>query len=78
MTVRVQKWGNSLGVRIPKAVADRSLIREGSELEISFEKGRVILNPTKVPSLTQMLAGIKPGDRPDLADWGKPVGKEVW
>jgi antitoxin MazE len=78
MTVRVQKWGNSLGVRIPKAVADQSQIREGCELEVSFEDGRVVLNPNKVPSLKQLLAGIRPGDRPDLVDWGKAVGKEVW
>lgn len=81
MTVRVQKWGNSLGVRIPKAVAIRSRIREGSELDVVYDKGgggRVVLQPVNIPSLKQLLADIKPGDRPDLVDWGQPVGKEAW
>ena len=78
MTVRVQKWGNSLGVRIPKAVAQQSAIREGAELEVECDDGRVILRPIKIPSLKQLLATAKPHNRPDLADWGKPVGREAW
>ena len=78
MTVRVQKWGNSLGVRIPKSVADQSSIRAGSELEVRSDDGRVVLSPVRVPTLKQLLAQVKPGNRPQLIDWGKPVGKEVW
>ena len=81
MTVRVQKWGNSLGVRIPKAVAIRSRIREGSELNVVYDEaggGRVVLQPVNIPSLKELLAGIEPGDQPELVDWGQPVGKEVW
>ncbi len=81
MTVMVQKWGNSLGVRIPKAVALRSKIREGSELDVVYDRaggGRVVLQPVHIPSLKQLLAGLKPGDRPDVVDWGQPVGKEAW
>ncbi|HOB75912.1 MAG TPA: AbrB/MazE/SpoVT family DNA-binding domain-containing protein [Phycisphaerae bacterium] len=78
MTVRVQKWGNSLGVRIPKEIARQAAIREGVELEVSREEDRLILRPVQVPSLKELLAQIKPQDRPELADWGQPVGREVW
>jgi len=78
MTVRVQRWGNSLGVRVPKEIARRAAIHEGAELEVSFNQGRVILQSPKVPSLKQLLAQIKPGERPELVDWGRPVGREVW
>lgn len=78
MTVRVQKWGNSLGVRIPRDIARQSLIREGAELDISVESGRVILVPAKVPTLAALLARMKPEDRPELIEWGSPVGGEVW
>lgn len=78
MTVRVQKWGNSLGVRIPKAVAAQSDIREGSEVDVYCKDGRVIVQPSPVPSLHELLSRIKPGDRPPVEDWGGPVGREVW
>ncbi len=78
MTVRVQKWGNSLGVRIPKALARQSDIREGAELEVLCIDEQVILRPVKVPSLKQLLARAKRQNRPDLVDWGKPVAREVW
>ena len=78
MTVRVQRWGNSLGVRIPKAIAERSAIREGAELDVSIRGGRVVLRPVKVPSLRDLLAQVKPQNRPDLVDWGRPIGREVW
>jgi antitoxin MazE len=78
MTVRVQKWGNSLGVRIPKSVAKQTSITEGTELEVLASGGRVILRPQKVPSLKDLVSAMKPGNRPAVVDWGKPVGKEAW
>ena len=78
MTVRVQKWGNSLGVRIPKSIAQQSAIREGIDLEIVPSGEGVLLRPVKVPSLRQLLAQMKPANRPPVVDWGKPVGKEAW
>ena len=78
MTVRVQKWGNSLGVRIPKSIATQSAIREGTELEIRTDEGCVTLEPVRVPTLKQLLAQVKPANRPSLVDWGRRVGKETW
>ena len=75
---RVQKWGNSLGVRIPKAVAAKTSLSAGSEVAVTVSRGRVIITPVPVPSLKELLAGVTPDDMPDLADWGAPVGKEVW
>jgi antitoxin MazE len=78
MTVRVQKWGNSLGVRIPKAIATQSDIREGTELNISHADGLVTLRPVTVPTLKELLSQAKPQNRPALVDWGNRVGKEAW
>lgn len=78
MTVRVQKWGNSLGVRIPHAIARQSAIRQGSELDVSIHGGRVLLKPVKTPSLKQLLSEMKAENRPELIAWGGPVGREVW
>jgi len=78
MIVRVQKWGNSLGVRIPKNLARESAIREGTEFEVTCDQGRIVLRPPKTPSLKQLVAKIKPANRPEMADWGRSVGGEVW
>lgn len=78
MTVTIRKWGNSLGVRIPKSVAAAAGIGEGAQVEIAARQGKVILNPVEVPSLAELLSQMKPDSRPELVDWGKPVGKEVW
>jgi antitoxin MazE len=78
MTVRVQKWGNSLGVRIPQSIARQSAIRSGTELDVSFRNGRVVLQPIAVPSLKTLLDQMKPANRPELVDWGKPRGQEAW
>ncbi|HEV8292906.1 MAG TPA: AbrB/MazE/SpoVT family DNA-binding domain-containing protein [Tepidisphaeraceae bacterium] len=78
MTVRVQKWGNSLGVRIPKSIARQNSIEEGTRLEVMAANGRVILRPRKVPSLKELVAAIKPANRPPVVNWGKSVGREVW
>ena len=79
MTVRVQKWGNSLGIRIPKAIATQSDIREGTELNISHEDGLVTLQ-TSESSHTQGVAraGEAAKSAGGTEDWGKRVGKEAW
>lgn len=74
----VKKWGNSLGIRIPAAMASRKHISEGTEVDLVEQEGQIVIRPEPEPTLKDLLAQIKPGDRPALVDWGKPVGKEVW
>ena len=60
MKVQVQKWGNSLALRIPKSFAVESNISQGSTVEISLENGRIIAFPVAETefSLDEMLAQI--------------------
>ncbi len=79
--VRTQlvKWGNSKAVRIPKAVLEQAHMREGDELEIQVQEGRITLEPLKAKlTLESLVAGITPENRHEEQDWGKPVGREVW
>ena len=79
--VKVVKWGNSHAVRIPKIVLERVDIREGDELEIRVEDGRIALQPAAPKlRLRDLVARIKPENLhgEDERDWGKPVGREVW
>ena len=78
MAVTIQKWGNSLGLRIPKAVAAKANLTEGAEVEIVARRNGIVVRAVEVPSLQELLSQIKPGSIPPVADWGKPVGREVW
>lgn len=78
MTVKVQKWGNSLGVRLSKAVAKAANLDQGSRVDVVVEDGMVVLKPVDVPSLEELLKQVKKGGRPSLQEWGEPVGNEVW
>lgn len=77
--VQLVKWGNSHAVRIPKTVLEQAEIREGDELEIRVEEGRIALEPAEPKlRLGDLVARITPRNLHHEQDWGKPVGKEVW
>jgi len=78
MTLVVRKWGNSLGVRIPRAIAHHAGLVEGTRVSVAVKGGAVVLRPDDVPSLDDLLASIGPKDRPPVEPWGPPVGNEVW
>jgi antitoxin MazE len=80
MIATVQKWGNSLGVRIPKTIAVDSDMRAGSAVEMTVEDGRVILEPkrTRKYRLGTMLKSVSSKNMHSEVDTGLPTGKEVW
>ena len=79
MKTQIVKWGNSLAVRIPKAVIEEAKLREGDALEIEAPgEGRVELRrPSKIPSLAQLVSQITPENRYGEIPLGAEVGKEV-
>ena len=79
MKTQIVKWGNSLAVRIPKAVIEEAKLREGDALEIEAPaEGRVELRrPSKIPSLAQLVSQITPENRYGEISFGAEVGKEV-
>ena len=80
MKVQIQKWGNSLALRIPKSFAVESNIGQGSTVEVSLENGRIIVFPvaeTEV-SLDEMLAQITAENLHGEIDTGSSVGQEAW
>ena len=80
MTARVQKWGNSLALRIPKAFARDAQLENDSLVEISLVEGQIIVTPVEAPSWTldKLLAGIKKKNIHHEIDTGSAVGHEVW
>ena len=80
MKVQIQKWGNSLALRIPKAFAVESNVTGGSTVEVSMENGNIVVKPIKEPryTLEELVEGITDENRHGEVDWGRPVGNEVW
>ena len=80
MRTQIQKWGNSLALRIPKSFATESSIEEGSLVDMSIIEGRLIIEPISEPTYTleELLAGVTKENIHAEADTGGPTGKEVW
>ncbi len=79
MKVQIQKWGNSLALRIPKSFALETNIEQGSTVEVALEKGQIMVKPVKDEiTLESLLADITEENLHTEIDFGKPEGKEVW
>jgi antitoxin MazE len=79
MTTNVQQWGNSLALRIPKALAEMSDLEKGSSVELSVKNGQLVVKPVKevALSLDELVAGITTKNRHAETDWGAPQGREL-
>ncbi len=80
MQARVQKWGNSLAVRIPKSFALQSHLGQDSLVEMSVENGRIILLPVSQPAMTlvQLLEGVTSENLHRETETGIAIGQETW
>ena len=79
MKARIQKWGNSLALRIPKSFAAHSKIEQGSVVDLSLDNGRMIVEAREQDySLEELLARVTKANLHSEIDFGAPVGKEVW
>ena len=80
MRTKVQKWGNSLALRIPKVFAGDVQLQNDSLVEINIVEGRIIITPVKPPSWTleELLAGINKKSIHREVDTGSILGNEVW
>jgi len=80
MPTKVQKWGNSLAVRLPREMAEKFELGEGSPVVIRPERRGIVIKPAKKQklSLRELVARITPENRHKEVDWGKPRGREIW
>lgn len=80
MKTRVQKWGNSLALRIPKSFASEAGLRENTSVNLSLREGKLIVQPVAEEPLTleQLLRGVT--DENIHGEWntGPAVGREIW
>ncbi len=80
MKTAVQRWGNSLALRIPRTYAAETRISAGSEVELSIRSGALVVRPVvrKRHALADLLKRVRASNRHDAIETGHVVGKEVW
>jgi antitoxin MazE len=79
MTNIINKWGNSLGVRIPQAIANEIGLKIGTVVDVSVVDKKVVISPvSKKFTLEDLLEGVTPELIDGEYDWGQPVGNELW
>ena len=82
MLAKIQKWGNSQGIRLAKNLLADAQLGVGDEVDIRVKDGIMIVTPAKRIrgryNLKDLVARIPENYQAGEVDWGEPVGKEVW
>jgi antitoxin MazE len=80
MKTRVQKWGNSLALRIPRSFAAEAGLREDAPVELSLDEGKLVIRPLPPEPLTlgELLRGITDQNLHGEWDTGPAAGRESW
>ena len=80
MKAKVQRWGNSLAIRIPKSFAQEVGLVADSPVEMHIADGTLVIVPAPVvaPTLGELLEGVTPDNLHGEIDAGPPRGDEVW
>lgn len=80
MVTKIQRWGNSLGLRIPKSFAEETNIRAGSVVDIAIDDGHLVIRPirSKKYALRDLLKNVRPQRMHGEISTGVAVGREAW
>jgi antitoxin MazE len=75
----INRWGNSLGVRIPLPVANELGFKIGTIVDVTVEDGKAVISPIKKKyTLSELLEGVTPDLIEGEYNWGQTVGNEAW
>jgi antitoxin MazE len=80
MIAKVQKWGNSLAVRIPRSVAQDTHLNSGNTVDVAVQDGQIVIVPVRRPRfrLDELLRGVTIQNRHNESESGAAVGREAW
>lgn len=80
MITKIQKWGNSLALRIPKAFADSVGLGNGTEVELFMEDEKLVIvrSLASHSDLEDLLNRVTPENVHEEIDFREPVGREAW
>ncbi len=81
MVTKVQKWGNSQGLRLPKQMLEEVRISVGDDVDVTTRDGVIVVAPVKKVrgkhSLQELVSRIPKGYAAGELDWGEPLGREA-
>jgi antitoxin MazE len=82
MVTKVQKWGNSQGLRLARQVLEEAHISVGDSVNVSTRDGVIVIAPVRrvrgKQSLQELVSRIPKNYKTSEVEWGKPVGREDW
>ncbi len=80
MQTRIQRWGNGLGLRIPRSLAQEAGVEVGSEVDLSIRGGELIMKPgsRRKYQLSELLRKVTTKNLHSEAEAGTAVGREIW
>ncbi|MGD0229680.1 MAG: transcriptional regulator/antitoxin, MazE [Syntrophorhabdales bacterium] len=82
MVTKIQKWGNSQGLRLAKHVLEGAHISVGDDVDVTARDGLIVITPARrvrgKRSLQELVSRIPDAYKAEEMDWGAPVGKEDW
>ena len=81
MRAKIQKWGNSQGLRLPKSILEEASISIGDDVEIIAREGQIMVRPARARRryrLEDLVARMPADYQVEEEPFGKPVGREEW
>ena len=80
MSITLHRWGNSVGLRLPKPMLEQLGLAEGAEVDVRVEGNQLVIERHRPQRLTlqDVLKGFTPDNQPGEVDWGEPAGTEAW
>lgn len=79
MKTKIQKWGNSLGVRLPKNITEQKALREGTGVFVVIRDNQIVIEPAdEDSSLDTLLASVSAENIHAESEWSEARGNEVW
>lgn len=82
MVTKIQRWGNSQGLRLARQVLEDAHISVGDEVDVTTRDGLIVIAPVRrirgKRSLQELVSRIPKGHKTEELDWGGPIGREVW
>jgi antitoxin MazE len=82
MVTKIQKWGNSQGLRLAKQVLEDAHISIGDDVDVTARDGLIVVAPVRrvrgKRSLQELISRIPRNYKTEEIDWGQPAGKEAW
>lgn len=79
MKTKIQKWGNSLAVRLPKSITQEQALEAGLGVNVLVKDGQIVIEPlAEEITLESLLSTIKSGHIHGETDWGETKGNEIW